>query len=287
MRASLRIVVAVVAVAASFLVACAGGAKIALPLPDSDSRAEVSHLFGTPLVPARVIPRSGMVAVMNRIDQRIQPAAAEVCRRTFNNPQDCPFLSRRTITVYPNSLEINAFIDENLNVGVLGGLVSRTGCDDEIALVLAHEYAHALFGHVAKTSENSMWGELIAAMAGVGVMGAVAKSGGTLTDWQIDDLAYDGVALGGDNGGTVFSKGMELEDDHLAMFILTEAGYDLNQGMKFFQRAYTIQLRQNAAGHGHVLGFFRTHRSDEERLLNLLSTKKMIEQGARRPIWKQ
>ena len=36
-----------------------------------------------------------------------------------------------------------------------------------------------------------------------------------------------------------------------------------------------------------MLGFLETHPTSEERLLQIISTKKMIEQGATRPTWKK
>ena len=94
------------------------------------------------------------------------------------------------------------------------------------------------------------------------------------------------TALGAAMGQTVFSKDMELEADHLALFILAEAGYDMSKGMQFFQRTLQLQQQMNRAGQGQVVGFFTTHPSDQERLLQLLATKDMIERGATRPLWK-
>ena len=135
--------------------------------------------------------------------------------------------------------------------------------------MLAHEYAHALMGHVAQTRKNSFMGELL---------GGARGAGG-------DRSAYGSTAAGAGIGLTVFSREMELEADDLAMFMLAEAGYDLDKGMQFFQRTYQIQHKMNLAGRGQAVGFFATHPSDEERLLRLLATKAQIEQGVDRPMW--
>ena len=43
----------------------------------------------------------------------------------------------------------------------------------------------------------------------------------------------------------------------------------------------------NVSGQGRIVGFFATHPSDEERLLQLLATLASIEQGVMEPSWKQ
>ena len=110
----------------------------------------------------------------------------------------------------------------------------------EIALVFAHEYAHALLGHVAKTRNNAVWGEVIAGLAGLSVIAANAD---TITESQIEDT-MGSTAIGRVVGATVFSKRMELEADHLALFMLADAGYNARKGMQFFQQKLRIEPRQ-------------------------------------------
>ena len=266
------------------LTGCAG-ARVSLPQPNPATQTELARLFSTPVNRSRGIQPSARLNVVAEVDQRVLPAAERVCQRTFSNPQDCPgLLNNRSLTVAADDEGINAFVGQNFDLTVLGGLVRVSGSDDEIALVLAHEYSHALFGHVATSRNNSMWGELIAGLAGLAV---IASTADTITESQIETVAMNGTALGAAMGQTIFSKDMELEADHLALFILNEAGYETAKGMQFFQRTHQIQSQMNVAGRGQMVGFFATHPSDEERLLQLLSTNNMIERGATRPLWKQ
>ena len=57
--------------------------------------------------------------------------------------------------------------------------------------------------------------------------------------------------------------------------------------MQFFQRTLRLQHQMNVSGEGRIVGFFATHPSDEERLLQLLATIASIEQGVVEPSWKQ
>ena len=266
------------------LTGCAG-TRVSLPQPSPATQTELVRLFSAPVNRSRGIQPSSRLNVVTEVDRRVLPAAERVCQRTFSNPQDCPrLLNNRRLTVLADDEGINAAVGQNFDLTVLGGLVRVSGSDDEIALVLAHEYSHALFGHVAASRNNSMWGELIAGLAGLAV---IASTADTITESQIEMIAMDGTALGAAMGQTVFSKDMELEADHLALFILDDAGYEMTKGMQFFQRTYQIQGQMNVAGRGQVVGFFATHPSDEERLLQLMATQNMIERGATRPLWKQ
>ena len=283
-RIRLPLVWCAVVVVLFSLTGCAG-ARVSLPQPSPATQTELARLFSTPVNRSRDIQPSARLNVVTEVDRRVLPAAERVCQRVFNNPQDCPeTLNKRSLTVAAADEGINAFVGQNFDLTVLGGLVRVSGSDDEIALVLAHEYSHALFGHVAASRNNSMWGELLAGLAGLAV---IASTADTITESQIETIAMDGTALGAAMGQTVFSKDMELEADHLALFILDEAGYETTKGMQFFQRTHQIQSQMNVAGRGQMVGFFATHPSDEERLLQLLATKNMIERGATRPLWKQ
>ena len=280
-RIRLPLVWCAVVVVLLSITGCAG-ARVSLPPPSPATQTELARLFSTPVNRSRDIQPSARLNVMTEIDRRVLPAAERVCQQTFSSPQDCPgLLNNRSLTVAAADEGINAFVGQNFDLTVLGGLVRVSGSDDEIALVLAHEYSHALFGHVAASRNNSMWGELLAGLA------VIASTADTITESQIETIAMDGTALGAAMGQTVFSKDMELEADHLALFILDEAGYETTKGMQFFQRTHQIQSQMNVAGRGQMVGFFATHPSDEERLLQLLATKNMIERGATRPLWKQ
>ena len=254
---------------------------MSMPKPDQDTRVQLVEMFRSPVDSPRRIPPTERLKVINKIDKRVLPAAITVCQRTFSNSGNCaPLLTRRTLVVYPKHEGINAFVGDRYNLGVLGGLVRISGNDDELAFVLAHEYSHALMGHVQKMMRNQMIGQLVGGLAGLGVAAAAGADLGSASTGQAID--------GGMNIGALrFSKGMELEADHLAMFILAESGYDPDKAMQFFMRTYQIQRRYNQAGNRQAVGFLSTHPSDEERLMRLAVTKELIKQGMDRPRWKK
>ena len=222
------------------LTGCAG-TRVSLPQPSPATQTELVRLFSAPVNRSRGIQPSSRLNVVTEVDRRVLLAAERVCQRTFSNPQDCPrLLNNRRLTVLADDEGINASVGQNFDLTVLGGLVRVSGSDDEIALVLAHEYSHALFGHVAASRNNSMWGELIAGLAGLAV---IASTADTITESQIEMIAIAGTALGAAMGQTVFSKDMELEADHLALFILDDAGYEMTKGMQFSNERTRSKVR--------------------------------------------
>ena len=181
----------------------------------------------------------------------------------------------------PESKHINAFVDEKHKMTVLGGLVAVAGSDSEIASVLAHEHAHMLLGHVAKTGTNIFLGRMAGLVAGI----AIASAADTSAQGAADIMAA-GMGAGGELGSYYFSKSMELEADHLGMFITKEAGYFVTHSSNFIRRMIRLQAQYEASDQGEMLGFLSTHPSDEKRLQNLIGTEQMIEQGAKHPNWK-
>lgn len=271
-----------IVVASLALTSCAGS-RVSLPQPTPTAQAELASLLNSPVDESRQIPRWTRQETLDAIDARVLPAAMAVAHRTFNNgPQVEAALRGRRLMIDVNNERINASVGQNYDVTVLGGLIREAGNDAEIALVLAHEYAHAMFGHVAQMRSNTGVGELIGGLLGLATVASMADD---LTSDQANDIIAGGLSVGTDMGMTAFSKDMELEADHLALFIIAEAGYDVGDALQFFRRTLQLQAHRQANGLRSV-GFFETHPSDQDRLLQLIATKALIETGADRPAWR-
>ena len=257
--------------------------KLARPFVSYETRAEVARRWNEALVPSRLTPVSERGMVVYNIDMRINSAAVKVCQRTFSNPQDCPsLLGKRTLNVISEDNDANAFVGGKFDITVLGGLVSMAGNDDEIAFALAHEYSHALMGHVAKREANSGLGILAGLAAGIAVAAATGSDFATGTD-----ITMSSMGIGEQIGSLSFSKDMELEADYLGMFILDEAGYEMRGGVDFIQRLSGLQRQREANGQKGVLGFIKTHPSDTKRVENLIATERVVSAGKKRPSWKK
>ncbi len=100
------------------------------------------------------------------------------------------------------------------------------------------------------------------------------------------DIIDAGLDAGRQIGSLAFSKDMEIEADHLGIFILDEAGYDMRKGIGLHVRLNRIQIARQRRGQAGLLGFLETHPHPDERIQKLLATKSMIDRGAVRPAWK-
>ena len=219
-------------------------------------------------------------SVIVAVDYKIRPAAIRVCERTFRNPQDCArIIKRRTLAVVEDSNDFNASIGAKYNITLLGGVAYWSGSDAEIAAVLSHEYAHGMMGHVLKGAKNTLGGMLIGAAIG-GLIGTATGDPTVFTN-----LGQSGINIGGQMGQLAYSKDMELEADHLGLFILHDAGFDIQAASRVFIRMSGAQRRLSATGSKQVFGIFNTHPSHQRRIEQLIATEQVINRGATRPTW--
>lgn len=128
-----------------------------------------------------------------------------------------------------NNPQINAFCLPGGKIGVFSGILHVTQNDDQLATVLSHEIAHALAHH---TSERIARGGL---QHGAG--GFWAKS---------------------------FDRHEESEADHIGLFLMTFAGYDPDEAVRFW-----VHMQHAAGGRGHLPEILSDHPSDAHRIHDL------------------
>lgn len=102
-------------------------------------------------------------------------------------------------------------------------LIEAAQSADEIALVLAHEAAHHILGHLDQQQE--------AAIFGANLLGNAAEAKGA-TAPEIREAREIGAFV----GTRAFSQEFELEADALGALMLQEAGFDAINGASFYQR---------------------------------------------------
>jgi len=142
--------------------------------------------------------------------------------------------------------QINAFSDGE-NIVVYSGLMRIVENDDELALVVAHEIAHSVLGHVSKKRGNVILGSI----------------------FDILILGTTGVSTGGifgRLGSAAYSQGFEFEADYAGLYIAARAGHDVSGATNFWRRL--------AAEHPQSMekGFTATHPSTPERFVAMEKT---------------
>ena len=144
----------------------------------------------------------------------------------------------------------NAFCMPGGKIVVYEGLLDLTPTDDDLAVVLGHEVAHA----VAKHSNERMSQQLVA-QYGAAILDAALSKKSAATQ----QLASTVFGLGAQVGVILpFSRKHESEADYMGLVFMTMAGYNPNVAVGFWQRM--------SQGGSSVPELLSTHPSDASRI---------------------
>lgn len=174
-------------------------------------------------VPPRVSQRQA-VANFEFVVDRLEPVAEQYCRAR-SEQVNCNF--QIVVDDRPGG-GVNAFqtLDRSGRpiIGFTIPLIAEARNRDELALVMAHEAAHHIRGHIARQQQNAALGGLL--------VGALAGALGASDAASIESAQRLGATV----GGRSYSKEFELEADALGARIAAAAGFDPLRGAAFFQR---------------------------------------------------
>ena len=125
---------------------------------------------------------------------------------------------------------------------VNSGMLEFIESDDELAVVMGHEIAHAIARHGGERMSQSMLASIVAEVA-LGELDPLVQA----AIWQAYGLGV----------GLPFSRSHESEADELGLFIAAEAGYDPRAAAKLWRR-----MAANGDGWPE---FLSTHPDPERR----------------------
>ncbi len=145
--------------------------------------------------------------------------------------------------------EVNAWMLPGGKSAVNTGLLRVATSDDELAVVMGHEAAHAIARHGAERISRGM-----AVQVAVGVV---------LATGEVDPRLVGATAAAyGVLGETAFSRREESEADHIGLLIAADAGYDPRAAVGFWRK-------MSAQGGGGPPEFLSTHPSGDTRAKRL------------------
>ena len=151
-----------------------------------------------------------------------------------------------------DSKEVNAFCMPGGRIMVYSGLIDQLDLtDDEIAIVMGHEIAHALREHSREQLSQSM-----AAETGLGVASAILGGGSAGAD--LATQGYQALVA------TQFSRTDESEADRIGLELAARAGYDPRAGL-------TLWKKMGDASKGAPPEFLSTHPADANRAKTIQS----------------
>lgn len=149
------------------------------------------------------------------------------------------------------SEELNAFCMPGGKIVVYEGIMRLISSDDELAVVLGHEVAHA----VAKHSNERMSQQMLS-QYGANILGAALANKSA----AIQNAAGTVYGLGAQYGLALpFSRKHESEADYIGLIFMRLAGYDPGTALTFWRK-------MSASSAGSAPEFMSTHPSDSRRI---------------------
>jgi hypothetical protein len=168
-----------------------------------------------------------------------------------------PYMDPSSVRCYViDNPEWNAFAMGNFSVYVFRGLLDDMD-DDEVAIVLGHELAHATHEHTRRQFKKQMWIQLAAA----GVLGAAGEIEDGKTRAVVQLLAVFG-ATAWSNG---YGRDLEDQADRVGLRYAYEAGFDISKGPRLWNR-----FAKRYGEEGKVANFFfGNHSLSRQRAVHL------------------
>ncbi|MGM9758806.1 MAG: M48 family metallopeptidase [Parabacteroides sp.] len=150
--------------------------------------------------------------------------------------------------------QVNAFCMPGGKIVVYEGLMKLVSSDDELAVVIGHEVAHA----VAKHSNERMSQQLMA-QYGAAIVGAAVQNRSA----AVQNVASTVYGVGAQYGVMLpFSRKHETEADYMGLVFMAMAGYNPDVAVTFWKK-------MSASGSGTTPEFMSTHPSDARRIADI------------------
>ena len=190
-------------------------------------------------------------AMVTRVGQKIAAATEQYLRQNGLESEVKNFAWEFNLV---KDQQLNAFCMPGGKIVVYEGLLGIVSSDDELAVVVGHEVAHA----VAKHSNERMSQQLMA-QYGAAILGQAVSNRST----AVQQLATSVYGIGAQYGVMLpYSRKHESEADYMGWVFMTMAGYIPDVAVGFWQK-------MSAGGSGSVPEFMSTHPSDATRIAEI------------------
>jgi predicted Zn-dependent protease len=216
------------------------------------SSAEVEQIAAQGYTKARTeSAQKGLLNTDAALLRRVRAVASRLEPQTATFRRDAPGWKWEVNVI--NSNELNAYCMPGGKIMVYSGLVNQLRLtDDELAIVLGHEIAHALREHSRERVSQAL-----AAQAAIGIGAALLGAGETTA--QLVNTGYEALIA------TKFSRAQESEADRIGLELAARAGYDPRAGVSVWRK----MLAANEGGRS--LEFLSTHPAGASRIQEIES----------------
>lgn len=190
-------------------------------------------------------------AMVERVGKRIA-AATEAYLKSHGAASEIKDFSWEFNLVQNN--ELNAFCMPGGKIVVYEGLMKIISKDDELAVVLGHEVAHAVAKH-----SNERMSQQVLAQYGSGILGAALANKSA----AVQQIAGQVYGLGANYGVILpFSRKHESEADNIGLVFMRLAGYNPEVAVEFWKK-------MSASSSSSVPEIASTHPSDARRIADI------------------
>ena len=191
-------------------------------------------------------------ALVKRVGQRIQQAVETYFRQ--QNASDQLNGYQWEFNVIKDDDQQNAWCMPGGKVAVYTGILPITQDENGLAVVMAHEVAHA----VAKHGSERMSQGLVQQLGGQALSAALSTNSATT-----QQVALQAFGVGSQLGLLRYGRNQESEADHLGLIFMAMAGYNPQGAIEFWQR---MNARENQASPPE---FLSTHPSNNTRIADI------------------
>lgn len=251
----MKTIITMLAVAALLLTSCGSvpitGRKQLNLVSDSEVLQASLQEYASFMQTAKVSGQKTQSAMVTRVGQRIAAATEAYLRANGYESEIQNFQWEFNLV---KSDEINAWCMPGGKIVVYEGIMNLVSSDDELAVVVGHEVAHA----VAKHSNERMSQQVLAQYGASAV--SIFTSGKSAATQQIAQQVY---GLGAQYGVMQpFSRKHESEADKMGLVLMTIAGYNPDVAVTFWQK-------MEASSSTSVPEFLSSHPSHETRIADI------------------
>ena len=192
------------------------------------------------------------VGMVRTVGQRIQGAVETYFRQ--QNAADQLAGYQWEFNVIQDDKQQNAWCMPGGKVAVYTGILPITQNENGLAVVMAHEIAHA----VAKHGSERMSQGLVQQLGGQALSAALSTNAPAT-----QELALQAFGVGSQLGLLRYGRNQESEADHLGLIFMALAGYNPDGAIAFWQR---MDARANGASPPE---FLSTHPSNGTRIADI------------------
>jgi Zn-dependent protease with chaperone function len=183
-------------------------------------------------------------------------------------PQRLP--AEYAILVKTQDRKINAYAAPG-KIILTQRLVSFCLNDDELALVVGHEMAHQVLGHLIRGAAHRELGQLV----GEAITAFSTLSLGRLLDWKHSQVDPNVRKVAQNAVVSVFSQDDEREADIYGAWYAFQAGYDLDRGAAVWERVAAVDEKDPFL----TTYFLASHPAPTERMVRLRLVSQYFKAG--------